>query len=123
MQTDIISTYFSEHHKQRRVADLEQRLLAAGVPAQEASVQALAGFQALLKKETKKKGIKALIGLIIALVLLTRVVMAVNQQGTFLQISVSLAVIAYTLVSSLIWGLQLFALKEEITGFRDLRKL
>jgi hypothetical protein len=123
MQADIIKTYFSEYHKQRRVADLEQRLIADGTPLPDASIVAVKGFDAYFAKEMKTKGIKAAIFLVIALLFLYRVVTLANQEGSFIQVSLSLALVAFALVRGLLWAIQLFALKEEITTFKDLRRL
>ncbi|PSL42490.1 hypothetical protein CLV51_11218 [Chitinophaga niastensis] len=123
MQADIIKTYFSEYHKQRRVADLEQRLIADGTPLPEASIVAVKEFDGYFAKQMRTKGIKAAIFLVVALWLLYKVVTLANQEGSFLQVSFSLALVAFALVSGLLWGIQLFALKEEITSFKDLRGL
>ena len=123
-QADIIKTYFSEYHKQRRVADLEQRLIADGTPMPEASVAAAGGFEAYFKKQLRTKGVKAAIFLAVALVFLIRIITLTNrEEGSFMQVSLSLALVAFALVRGLIWGIQLFALKEEITSFKDVRRL
>lgn len=123
-QAEIITTYFSEYHKQRRVADLEQRLLAAGVTQPEASIAAVKGFNEYFSKQMRTTGVKAGIFLAVALVFLIRVITLTNrEEGSFMQVSFSLALVAFALVRGLIWGIQLFALKEEISSFRDLRRL
>ncbi len=124
MQEEIISTYFSEHHKQRRVADLEQRLIADGTPAPEASIAAAKGFDAYFSKQMRSTGVKAGIFLAVALLCLVRIITLTNrEEGSFMQVSLSLALVAFALVRGLIWGIQLFALKEEISTFKDLRRL
>ncbi|MFY0256211.1 hypothetical protein ACDQ55_19910 [Chitinophaga sp. 30R24] len=124
MQADIITKYFSEYHSQLRVVDLEQRLIADGIPAPEASVAAVKGFNAYFGKQLRKKGIKAGICLFVALVCLLRIITLSNrEEGSFMQVSLSLGLVAFALLLGVIWGIQLFALKEEITSFRDLRKL
>mgnify|MGYP001545741895 FL=1 len=124
MQADIIKTYFTERHEQLRVADLEQRLIADGMPLPEASIAAAVGFEGHLKKQMRTKGVKAGLFLGVGLVFLIRVITLTNrEEGSFMQVSFSLALVAFALVRGLIWGIQLFALKEEISSFRDLRKL
>lgn len=125
MEEEIINTYFQERHKQRRVADLEQRLEKGGVARPEATILAVKAFQAYFKKEMRTKGLKAGIFLAIGLFFLVRVITITNQEqgSSFMQVSGSLALVAFALVEGLIWGMQLFALKEEISSFRDLRKV
>lgn len=124
MQADIIKTYFTEHHKQRRVADLEQRLLADGTPDPEASIAAAKGFDEYFRKQMRTTGVKAGIFLVVAFIMLIRVITLTNrEEGSFMQVSFSLALVAFALVRGLIWGIQLFALKEEISTFKDLRRL
>jgi hypothetical protein len=125
MEAEIIQTYFKERHKQRRVADLEQRLEKGGIPKPQSTAHAIEAFQAYFKKELKTKGIKAAIFFTIGLAALLRVITLTNQeQGTsFMQVSGSLALVAFALVEGLIWGMQLFSLKEEISTFRELRKM
>ncbi|MGO4291397.1 hypothetical protein [Chitinophaga sp. RAB17] len=124
MQADIIKTYFTEHHKQRRVADLEQRLLADGTPNPEASIAAAKGFDEYFSKQMRTTGVKAGIFLVVAFIMLIRVITLTNrEEGSFMQVSFSLALVAFALVRGLIWGIQLFALKEEISTFKDLRRL
>jgi hypothetical protein len=73
----------------------------------------------------RTKGLKAGIFLAIGLFFLVRVITITNQEqgSSFMQVSGSLALVAFALVEGLIWGMQLFALKEEISSFRDLRKV
>lgn len=125
MEEEIIKTYFQERHKQRRVADLEQLLEKGGVAKPEATILAVKAFQVYLKKELRTKGLKAGIFLAVGLIFLLRVITLTNQEqgSSFMQVSGSLALVAFALVQGLIWGIQLFALKEEITSFRDLRKI
>ncbi|MBO9731197.1 MAG: hypothetical protein J7623_21340 [Chitinophaga sp.] len=123
-QAEIIETYFSEYHKQRRVADLEQRLIAGGTPQPEASIAAARGFDQYFGKQMRTTGIKAGVFLIVAFIFLIRVITLTNrEEGSFMQVSFSLALVAFALVRGLIWGIQLFALKEEINSFKDLRRL
>ena len=125
MEAEIIQTYFKERHKQRRVADLEQRLEKGGIPKPQSTSLAIEAFQAYFRKEMKTKGIKAAIFFAVGLIALLRVVSLTNQsQGmSFMQVSGSLALVAFALVEGLIWGMQLFSLKEEISTFRELRKM
>ncbi|MBS0029591.1 hypothetical protein ACTJJ0_17735 [Chitinophaga sp. 22321] len=124
MQADIIKTYFTEHHKQRRVADLEQRLIQDGTPPSEASIAAAKSFDEFFSKQMRTTGVKAGIFLVVAFIMLIRVITLTNrEEGSFMQVSFSLALVAFALVRGLIWGIQLFALKEEINTFKDLRRL
>lgn len=124
MQEDIVTTYFSERHKQLRVADLEQRLIAGGTEKADASRVAASGFDAYFKKQLRTKGIKAAIFFGIGLIFLIKIITLTNrEEGSFMQVSLSLALVAFALVRGLIWGVQLFALKEEINTFKDLRNL
>ncbi|RFS18855.1 hypothetical protein DVR12_26100 [Chitinophaga silvatica] len=125
MEAEIIKTYFAERHKQFRIAVLEQRLENAGVPKPQSSTLAIEAFQQFFKKEMKSKGIKAGLFFGIGLIMLIRVITLTNQQqgSSFMQVSFSLALVAFALVQGLIWGMQLFALKEEISSFRELRRL
>lgn len=124
MQADIIKTYFTEHHKQRRVADLEHRLIVDGTPKPEASIAAAKGFDEYFRKQMRSTGVKAGIFLAVAFIMLIRVITLTNrEEGSFMQVSFSLALVAFALVRGLIWAIQLFALKEEISTFKDLRSL
>ncbi|MGN7823934.1 hypothetical protein ACTJJB_27670 [Chitinophaga sp. 22536] len=119
----IVQQYFSEHHKQWRVADLEQRLIAGGYVPQEAAREASLAYDGYFTRQLKKKGTKVLIFLGLAAVFLVRILLMADKLGNVSQLSVFLALTAYTLVQGLIWSIQLFQLKEEIASFRDLRKL
>lgn len=124
MQADILKKYFSEHHEHYRVADLEQLLIAGGTPQPEASVAAAGAFDEYFKKQLRKKGVKAAVFFGVGLIALLRVITLTNrEEGSFMQVSFSLALVAFALVMGIIWGVQLFALKEEITTFKDMRKL
>ncbi|WP_142687115.1 hypothetical protein [Chitinophaga polysaccharea] len=124
MQADILQKYFSEHHEHYRVADLEQLLIADGTPQPEASIAAARAFDEYFKKQLRKKGIKAAVFFGIGLIALLRVITLTNrEEGSFMQVSTSLALVAFTIVLGIIWGMQLFALKEEISTFKDMRKL
>ncbi|RAK37383.1 hypothetical protein SAMN05660461_4685 [Chitinophaga ginsengisegetis] len=124
MQADILQKYFSEHHEHYRVADLEQLLLADGTPQPDASIAAAGAFDEYFKKQLRKKGTKAAIFFGVGLIALIRVITLTNrEEGSFMQVSLSLALVAFALVLGIIWGMQLFALKEEISTFKDMRKL
>lgn len=124
MQADILQKYFSEHHEHYRVADLEQLLLADGTPQPDASIAAAGAFDEYFKKQLRKKGIKAAIFFGVGLIALIRVITLTNrEEGSFMQVSFSLALVAFALVLGIIWGIQLFALKEEISTFKDMRRL
>ncbi|SEW50895.1 hypothetical protein [Chitinophaga arvensicola] len=124
MQADIIKTYFSQRHEQLRVADLELQIIADGTPKPEASVSAAAAFDEYFGKQLRTKGIKAAVFFGIGLIFLIRVITLTNrEEGSFMQVSLSLALVAFALVRGIIWGMQLFALKEEISTFKDLRRL
>lgn len=119
----IAQQYFGEPHKQWRVADLEQRIIAGGYAPQEAAQQAGLAYDAYFRQQLKKKGTKVLIFLVLAAVFLVRILMMADKMGNVKELSVFLALTAYTLVQGLIWSIHLFQLKEEISSFRDLRKL
>lgn len=120
----IVEQYFAEPHKQWRVADLEQRLIASGGCApQEAAQQASLAYDGYFGQQLKKKGVKVLIFLGLAALFLVRILLMADKLGNVSQLSVFLALTAYTLVQGLIWSIQLFQLKEEIASFRELRKL
>ncbi|HWV65177.1 hypothetical protein [Chitinophaga sp.] len=124
MQADILTKYFSVPHEHYRVADLEQLLIADGTPQPEASVAAARAFDEYFRKQLRKKGVKAAIFFGIGLIALLRVITLTNrEEGSFMQVSFSLALVAFTIVLGIIWGMQLFALKEEISTFKDMRKL
>ena len=124
MQADIIKTYFTEYHKQRRVADLEQRLLQDGTPQPEAGIAAAKSFDEFFRKQMRTTGVKAGIFLVVAFIMLIRVITLTNrEEGSFMQVSFSLALVAFALTRGLIWAIQLFALREEISTFKDLRRL
>ncbi|MBC9933423.1 hypothetical protein [Chitinophaga qingshengii] len=119
----IVQQYFGEPHKQWRVADLEQRLVAGGCSREEAAQQAVLAYDGYFSRQMKKKGTKVLIFLVCAVLFLARILMMADKMGNVKELSVFLALTAYTLVQGLIWSIQLFQLKEEISSFRDLRKL
>lgn len=119
----ITQQYFAEPHKQWRVADLEQRLIAGGCAPQEAAQQASLAYDGYFGQQLKKKGTKTLIFLGLAALFLVRILLMADKLGNVSQLSVFLALTAYALVQGLIWSIQLFQLKEEIASFRDLRKL
>ncbi|MEC5144503.1 hypothetical protein [Chitinophaga sp. 212800010-3] len=124
MQAEIIQNYFASRPSQLRVADLEQLLLADGLTKEEAGKAAAAGFEQYFRKQLRTKGLKALLFFIVGLIFLLRVITLTNrEEGSFMQVSLSLALVAFTIVLGIIWGVQLFALREEITSFRDIRKL
>lgn len=124
MQADILQKYFSERHEHYRVADLEQLLIADGTPQPEAGIAAARAFDEYFKQQLRKKGIKAAVFFGIGLIALLRVITLTNrEEGSFMQVSFSLALVAFTIVLGIIWGMQLFALKEEISTFKDMRKL
>ncbi|NML39268.1 hypothetical protein HHL17_18860 [Chitinophaga sp. G-6-1-13] len=119
----IVQQYFSERHKQWRVADLEQRLIAGGCAPQDAALQASVAYDAYFSRQLRKKGIKVLVLLGLATVFLIRILLMANKLGNVAQLSVFLALTAATLVDGLIEGIKLFQLKEEISSFKDLRRL
>ncbi|MBC9910205.1 hypothetical protein [Chitinophaga varians] len=121
--SSITQQYFAEPHKQWRVADLEQRLIAGGCAPQDAAQQASLAYDGYFGQQLKKKGTKTLIFLGLAALFLVRILLMADKLGNVSQLSVFLALTAYTLVQGLIWCIQLFQLKEEISSFRDLRKL
>ncbi|WP_160711072.1 hypothetical protein [Chitinophaga solisilvae] len=119
----IAQTYFAEKPKQLRVADLEQRFVTNGFPLPAAGQEALNAYGIYFKKQLKSKGIKVGLFLLCAALFLIKIINLFDKVGNVTQIAAFLALTAYALVQGLIWGMQLFQLKEEISSFRDLRKL
>ncbi len=124
MQADILQKYFSEPHEHYRVADLEQLPAADGTPQPEASMPPPALLMSILRNNCAKRELKQLSFFGVGLIALIRVITLTNrEEGSFMQVSLSLALVAFALVLGIIWGMQLFALKEEISTFKDMRRL
>ncbi|HVI43370.1 MAG TPA: hypothetical protein VM802_00805 [Chitinophaga sp.] len=121
--SEIIQAYFNEPHRQHRVADLEQRLLSKGYVQPEAAQQAFMAYRTYFKKVASRKGLLVGFFMLLAITFLYRVISISGQIGNFMQISAFLAITATLLTLGVIWGMQLFQLKEEISSFRDLRRL
>ncbi|CAL1518372.1 hypothetical protein [Chitinophaga sp. MM2321] len=127
-ESAIVATYFAEHHKQHRVADLEQRLTKSGMQQPEAGEHAVAAYEAYFRKQLKNKGVRSLIFLVFAGIFLMKIINfsdrgGASSQSSFMMTSLMIALTAYVLLQGLFWGIQLFQLKEEISSFRDLRSI
>ncbi|ASZ12794.1 hypothetical protein CK934_18450 [Chitinophaga sp. MD30] len=112
--------------RQKSVAELEQILIKVGVPPEQAPLEALNAFETYFSQQLKKKGITAAMAFVIPLlfiyILSNFILTHHGGRGIFAQTLYILPLVTM-LLYGIVNGMRLWAIKEEITSFRELRKL
>ena len=121
----VIKEYFL-YTRRTNLAQLEQLLIKKGTPAADAAPLALDAYEQFLHRLLKANimnFVMVLIALLTDVLLLPLIFSQTSPMSTRIMVYGIILFSSVILVRGLTKGVKLFALKEEITAFRELRNL